>query len=371
MSVRSAAEPGAQDTRCALVFGASGFIGRWLIRELLEQSVRTIAAVRSADSGNEIVSWLERHSVATDRLRLLLVDLTVDGLGISSDALLHVREVYNVAGAYAFGMTQSEARRANVETARRIVDFSATVEVHRLVHVSGYRVGGQDPASVPWSPERIASECDRLGAYEASKVESDAVVQAAAHELGVPLTIANPSTVIGHSVTGESDQTLGLATTVLDLVEGRLRAIPGGSSVFVPVVNVDYLTRFMVLLPTLEQTADASYWILDPDTPPLPELLRVIAAHHGVKVPRLHLPVALISLLPLAVTHADPETLGFVSTDRYPTEAAEDLARAHGLHHADVAVSLCRWSDFLVHRKGNPLAELPRHGSSILPNSPG
>jgi len=71
-------------------------------------------------------------------------------------------------------------------------------------------VGGQDPASVPWSPLRIATEYDRLGAYEASKVESDAVVQAAAHELGAPLTIANPSTVIGHSVTGKSAPSRGV-----------------------------------------------------------------------------------------------------------------------------------------------------------------
>ncbi len=67
-------------------------------------------------------------------------------------------------------MTRHEARRANVETARRVVEFSATLRVQRLVHVSGYRVGGQDPDSVPWSPQRIATEYDRLGAYDASKV---------------------------------------------------------------------------------------------------------------------------------------------------------------------------------------------------------
>lgn len=356
--------------RTALVFGASGFLGRWLVKELLDQGVRTTAAVRSAASGGALVSWLEDRGVATAGLQLLLVDLAVDGLGIDTHTLRPVREVYNVAGRYVFGMTQHEARAANVETTRRIVDLSATLGVQRLVHVSGYRVGGQDPASVPWSPQRIASEYDRLGAYEASKSESDAVVQAAALELGVPLTIANPSTVIGHSVTGESDQTLGLATTVLDLIEGRLRAIPGGSSVFVPVVTVDYLTRFMVLLPTLEQTADASYWILDPATPPLPDLLRLIGAHHHVRVPHVRLPVSLVRLLPPALTHADPEVLSFLSTDRYPTGPAEDLARAHGLRHSDVAVSLRRWSDHLVSLgKPRPLPA-PQPGVSTLQNSP-
>ena len=190
-------------------------------------------------------------------------------------------------------------------------------------------------------------------------MEGDAVVQATAHRLGVPLTIVNPSTVIGHSVTGESNQSLGLATTVLDLIDGRLRAIPGGPSVFVPVVTVDYLTRFMALIPTLEETGDASYWVLDPDTPPLPDLLRLIGTHHNVSVPRLRLPVRMIRLLPEALTHADPETLGFVSTDRYPTGPAEDLARAHGLRHPDVTVSLRRWSDYLVNQGGGSPASSP------------
>ena len=359
----------ARDQRSALVFGASGFLGRWLVTELLDQGVPTTAAVRSAASARALMSWLRDHGVATEGLQHLLVDLTVDGLGIGTDAPPQVREVYNAAGAYAFGMTQQEARAGHVETTRRIVDLSATLGVQRMVHVSGYRVGGQDPASVPWSPRRIASEYGRLGAYEASKVESDAVVQAAAHELGVPLTIANPSTVIGHSVTGESDQTLGLATTVLDLIAGRLRAIPGGSSVFVPVVTVDYLTRFMVLLPTLEQTAGASYWILDPDTPPLPDLLRLIGEHHHVRVPRLRLPVQLIRLLPTSLTHAAPETLSFLSTDRYPTGPAEDLARAHGLRHADVATSLRRWSDHLASRGAPRPPNAPQPAVWNLQNS--
>lgn len=51
-------------------------------------------------------------------------------------------------------MTKEQARHANVGTARRVVDLSSTLGVSRLVHVSGYRVGGQDPArsSAPTEP---------------------------------------------------------------------------------------------------------------------------------------------------------------------------------------------------------------------------
>jgi hypothetical protein len=102
------------------------------------------------------------------------------------------------------------------------------------------------------------------------------------------------------------------------------------------VVTVDHLARFMALLPKPDKTAGASHWILDDDTPTLPDPLRVIGAHHQVKVPRLRIPVGLVKALPVALTLADPETPSFLSTDRYPTGPANDIARAHGLNKPDV-----------------------------------
>ena len=345
----------AEGSRAALVFGASGFIGRWLVKELLGQGVATVAAVRSPASARQLITWLADHDVSTDLLGTIVVDFSADGLGIDHAALTNILEVYNVAGAYRFGMSDSEAYAANVDTARRIVELAASLPAPvRLLHLSGYRVGGQDPDSVPWSETRRTEDYARLGAYEASKVESDAVVQATANELGIAWTIVNPSTVIGDSVTGESEQLQGLATTVLDLVAGKLRAVPGGAETFVPVVTVDHLARVMALLPTLSETAAKSYWILDEDTPTLPNLLRAVGAHHQVKVPRLRIPVRLVKALPVALTRADPEALSFLSSDRYPTGPANDIARAHGLSHPDVVTSLQRWSDFLVNGHAAP-----------------
>jgi dihydroflavonol-4-reductase len=335
--------------RNALVFGATGFIGRWLVKELLDQHIPTVAAVRTSASAAQLVTWLDDHHSPTELMRAVQVNLTTDHVGDTPADLEEITEVFSLAGAYRFGMTADEARAANVDTARRVVQFAAILPTaQRLVYLSGYRVGGQDPNSAPWSPDRVETDYKRLGAYEASKVESDAVVQATAKALGVPLTIVNPSTVIGHARTGETNQRIGLAATVIDLIQGRLPALIGGPSTFVPVVTVDYLARFMALLPTLPETNGQSYWVLDDATPPLPDLLRLLAAHHGVKSPRLRIPVGLLKRLPTSLTHADPETLSFLSSDRYPTEPANALATAHGLHHTDISTALHRWSEHLT-----------------------
>ncbi len=182
------------------------------------------------------------------------------------------------------------------------------------------------------------AEYARLGAYEASKVEADRVVQATATAEGVPFTIVNPSTVTGVSSTGESDQQIGLTSSVRDLWHGKLAALPGNGATFVPVVPVDYLASFMALIPTVPEADGQSYWVLDDDTPGLPDLLTAIGRHYQVRVPGLRIPVKLVKLLPATLTKADPETLSFMSTDRYPTESARVLAeRARAAYARDTA----------------------------------
>jgi nucleoside-diphosphate-sugar epimerase len=341
-------ERSMKTNRSTLVFGATGFIGKWLVKELLDQGIQTTAAVRNIGRYETLRGWLTDHGTNIESLNAVQADLASDGIGLKGSDLKDIREIYNVAGAYAFGMTPDAARAANVDTSQRIVEFAATIPGVRLIHLSGYRVGGQEPTSVPWSDQKRMHEYKRLGAYEASKVESDAVVQASAQSLGVALTVANPATVIGHSTTGESDQIIGLATTVRDLVTGKLPAVPGNSKTFVPVVTVDYLARFMTLLPTEDETRGKSYWILDDNTPALPELLQIIGEHHNVRVPRLRIPVGLVKRLPQTITGADPETLSFLSPDRYPTGSANHFAEQHGLVQPNVTAALTRWSDYLV-----------------------
>ncbi|MFE4198409.1 SDR family oxidoreductase [Paenarthrobacter sp. NPDC056912] len=336
--------------RHALVFGATGHIGKWLVRELLQQGVRVTTAVRTVESFDTLVSWLRDHDAGGSPTQAL-VNFGDEGLGLNpaSNACRSLTEIHNVAGAFAFGMSAQDAFDANVRGAERVVRFAANLPaLTRLVHLSGYRVGGQDPAGTPWDDARRTSEYQRLGAYEGSKVESDAVVQGVALALGVPLTMVNPATVIGDSVNGESGQVLGLGSSVMDLWRGKLPALPGNVRTFVPVVTVDYLASFMALLPLVAEAEGRSYWVLDDATPLLPLQLALLGKHLGVKVPRLRIPVGLLKRLPARITRADPETLSFLSEDRYPTTEAVALAEAHGLFHPDVEVALKRWADYLV-----------------------
>ncbi|MER7370685.1 SDR family oxidoreductase, partial [Nonomuraea wenchangensis] len=255
--------------RHALVFGAAGYVGRSLVLELGRAGARVSVATRGQESYERLARWLAArgHDEAPAGVR---ADFAAPSL-LADGSWDDVTEIYNCAGAYRFGMTAEQARRANVDSVRAIVAFAARLpRLRRLVHVSGYRVGGQDPGA--WSEERRRAAYAALGAYEASKAEADAVLQAEADELGVPWSIVNPSSVIG-----EAGQYLGLAASVAEIWRGRLAALPGSGRTFVPVVEAGHLARFMALLPEDPGAARRAYWVLDERTPALPDLLTLVA----------------------------------------------------------------------------------------------
>lgn len=344
----------AQETRHALVFGASGLIGRHLVLTLAQAGATVTAAVRTAESGARVERWLREHGL-TRSIRTTIVDFDapeiVEG---GAAAFADVTEIHCCAGAFRFGMSAEEARSANVGIAEKVVDFAAELPgLRRLVYISGYRVGGQDPTAVPWSEEHRAAVYKELGGYEASKVESDAVFQARALERGVPWTIINPATVIGDSATGETEQYIGITKTIEQVWDGTAAALPAGDSTFLPVLTVDYMAAFMAAAAVDPEAVDRAFWVMDDATPPLQELLTQAGRRLGAKVPRLRIPVSVIKRLPARITKADPETLGFLSSDRYPTGAAVELAARHGIPMPDVRLSIDRWVDYLAaHRFG-------------------
>ncbi|MFI5717956.1 alpha/beta fold hydrolase [Nocardia sp. NPDC051750] len=315
------------------VFGAAGFIGRALVARLLTQGHAVAAAVRPGTAAR-LTTWLDNQQVDRTRLTVIDCDITDPGLGAVGRAELSaVRDVYNCAARFAFGLDAALARAVNVDGALHVLDWAQRLpRLRRLVHITGYR------ASIPDSAEHDYE----VGGYEASKSEADTVLRERAAAAAVPLTVADPSTVIGPG------QYIGLAELARDLWYGKLPALPGNSRTLLPVLDLDYFVEFLTLLPQSPDTSGRSYTVLDQATPPLPELIGVLARHLHVRAPRFTIPADLVARLPRRLTGVDRERLTFIADDRYDTSAADAVAAAAGLTMPPVTVTLQNWADHLI-----------------------
>ncbi|WP_410875384.1 alpha/beta fold hydrolase [Nocardia sp. A7] len=328
----------------SVVFGAAGFIGRALVAELLRTGHTVTAALR-AGSQDRLRTWLDEQGVDAAGLTITTTDIGEPDLALG-DTVEGVRDVYNAAALMKFGLDEEVARRVNLDGAMHVLEWAARQpDLRRIVHITGYRAA-----------EGEGKQDYGKGAYEASKVEADLLLRRIAAEREIPLTMANPSGVLGPG------QYFGLSDIIDNLWQRRLPALPGSADTFVPVVDLDYVARFIVGLPTQPDTIGKSYPLLDAATPVLPELIRLVADHLNVPAPRFTLPTGLVRRLPRALTDADPEALSFLSSDRYDTSDSDIVARRLGVSHPPVSELLRTYADGIVASRNGTVTPPPQSG---------
>jgi short-subunit dehydrogenase len=180
------------------VTGATGFIGRHLVEELLKREGTIYALVREGSRGrlDELGEKLE----AGDRLVPVVGDLSKDALGVE-DFDEKIDHFFHLAAIYDMAADEEEMMTANVEGTRHVVEFVNAHDVGRFHHTSSIAVAGKFKGLFR---EDMFDEGQKLPhAYHRSKFESEKLVR---EELETPLRVYRPGIVVGHSQTGEMDK---------------------------------------------------------------------------------------------------------------------------------------------------------------------
>ena len=224
------------------VTGATGFIGRHLVEQLLRREGTVYALVREGSRGR--LEALAQQLGADDRLVPVPGDLFKQGLGIEGfderiDHLFHLAAVYDIEA------DEDASERANVEGTRHVVEFANAHDVGRFHHTSSIAVAGSYRGVFQ---EDMFDEGQKLPHhYHRTKYESERLVRDGVQS---PLMVYRPGIVIGHSETGEMDKIDG-PYYFFKLIQKLRRALPewfplagpeGGKTNLVPV---DFVARSM------------------------------------------------------------------------------------------------------------------------------
>jgi NAD(P)-dependent dehydrogenase (short-subunit alcohol dehydrogenase family) len=224
------------------VTGATGFIGRHLVEELLKREGTIHALVREGSRGK--LDALAQRLGAGDRIVPVVGDLSQPGLGVDGfddkiDHLFHLAAVYDMAA------DEESSRKANVDGTRHAVEFANAHDVGRFHHVSSIAVAGAYRGT--WQEEMFDEDQKLPHHYHATKFESEKVAR---DEVKTKLLVFRPAIVLGHSETGEMDKIDG-PYYFFKLLQRLRNALPqwfplagpeGGQTNMVPV---DFVARAM------------------------------------------------------------------------------------------------------------------------------
>src|SRR3954454_5194834 len=186
------------------VTGATGFIGRHLVEELLRNrtgDVHVLVRETSRDRLDQLIaSWPD-----AERVKPVTGARPEPLLGVGQEWIdAHKGEIDHFSPLAAiYDMTADEERneRLNVEGTRHAVDLANALQAGTLHHTSSVAAAG---AHRGLFREDMFDEGQTLpSAYHRTKFESEKIART---ESTVPWRVYRPAVVVGHSETGEMDK---------------------------------------------------------------------------------------------------------------------------------------------------------------------
>ncbi len=194
-----------------LLTGATGFLGRYLLRDLLLAGRRVAVLVRSPERLAALRDfWSAQLGQALPQPVVLQGELNLPGLGLGLAErgwlARHCHVVLHAAASVAFRATDDgEPWRTNVEGTRSLLRLSRAVGIGAWHQVSTAFVCGRRREAIL----EADLECgqDFHNPYERSKHEAERLVRGAS---SLCVTVYRPSVIVGDSRTGYTSSYTGL-----------------------------------------------------------------------------------------------------------------------------------------------------------------
>src|SRR4051794_16835117 len=187
------------------VTGATGFIGRHLVEELLRNREGDIHVLVRAGSQDRLDKLIAERFDGSARIKPVTGDLTEPKLGVSEDWIAankgSIDHFFHLAAVYDMTADEQSNERMNVQGTRNAVDLANALEAGVLHHTSSVAAAGLYKGLFR---EDMFDEGQTLpSAYHRTKFESEKIAREAST---VPFRIYRPAVVVGHSQTGEMDK---------------------------------------------------------------------------------------------------------------------------------------------------------------------
>ena len=264
------------------VTGATGFIGRYLVRTLLQRGNATVYVLVRARSTAKLEELGEFWGPKAAR-RVIAVsgDLGQPLLGIAKRDVTRlkgkIRHLFHLGAVYDLEASADNLRKANIDGTAHALDFAHAIGARRFHHMSSIAVAGLYRGTFTEDMFEEAQDLDHP--YHRTKHDAEALVRANGR---TPFRIYRPGAVVGHSQTGVIDKIDGpyyFFKALQKLRESWPRWVPlvGIEGGFINLVPVDFVVAALDHLAHLKGRDGQCFHLTDPQARRVGEVLNVFA----------------------------------------------------------------------------------------------
>jgi thioester reductase-like protein len=269
-----------EDEMAYFVTGATGFIGQYLVRNLLRRGEPIYVLVRRGSLKK--LEGLREAWGATDKMVIPVVgDLAKPNLGVADAETRRLKGkiggFFHLAAIYDLKADAESQQLANVEGTRHAVQFATAVQAGCFHHVSSIAAAGLYDGVFREDMFEEAEDLDHP--YFKTKHDSEAIVR---RECKRPFRIYRPGFVVGDSKTGYIDKIDGpyYFFKLLQKMRNMLPpwvptiGIEGGR---INIVPVDFVADALDFLAHKKGLDGKCFHLTDPDPHRIGEVLNIFA----------------------------------------------------------------------------------------------
>jgi NAD(P)-dependent dehydrogenase (short-subunit alcohol dehydrogenase family) len=292
------------------VTGATGFIGKRLVKKLLERKGSIVHFLIRKESEGKVddlrAFWGVKDAKGAARAVPVFGDLTNKKLGVASDAVKALKgkvdHFYHLAAVYDLGADEESQVAVNIDGTRNTIDFAKAIDAGHFHHVSSIAAAGLYEGVFREDMFDEAENYDHP--YFMTKHESEKIVR---NDCKVPWSVYRPAMVVGDSQTGEMDKIDG-PYYFFKLIQRMRQLLPpwmpsiGLEGGRINIVPVDFVVDALDAISHKAGIAKKCYHLVDPVGYRVGDVLDIFSkAAHAPKM-NVFVNAALLGFIPRSVT---------------------------------------------------------------------
>jgi thioester reductase-like protein len=287
------------------VTGATGFIGKRLVKKLLARKGSVVYFLMREESRDKIPALIEYWGTTKNRAIPVFGDLRSTKLGVSKEetkALAkNIDHFFHLAAIYDMKADAESQMEVNIEGTRNTVAFANAIGAGCLHHVSSIAAAGLFEGIFR---EDMFEEAENLDhPYFASKHESEKIVR---KESKVPFRVYRPGLVVGDSKTGEMDKIDG-PYYFFKLIQRIRQMLPpwmptiGIEGGRINIVPVDYVVDAMDHIAHQPKLDGKCFHLTDPEPMRVGDVLNTFARAAHAPTMSMRINAALFGFIPKSI----------------------------------------------------------------------